>query len=139
MSHVRRLDHSHALHPSNTPAWSRLFSWPHVHAALQTALSVTAHFVHAHMSSRMRCWTIVVRFRVHTSHVVRYVAPNGTSSWGMSVVKDTAGGMYHGFVSEFANGCKLGSWGSNSYVNHVVADTPTGPWRQVRSCRHNPL
>ena len=38
---------------------------------------------------------------------------------------------YHGFVSEFLNGCKLGSWGSNSYVNHVVADSPLGPWTQA--------
>lgn len=38
-----------------------------------------------------------------------YQAPNGTSSWGMSVARDTADGRWHGFVSEFAHGCKAGA------------------------------
>eukprot|EP00040_Diaphanoeca_grandis_P024766 m.136519 g.136519 ORF g.136519 m.136519 type:complete len:646 (+) comp29860_c0_seq1:110-2047(+) len=59
-----------------------------------------------------------------------YIAPNHFSSWGMSVVQDSSTSMYHGFVSEFMYGCKLGSWGTNSYVNHVVADSPLGPWKQ---------
>ena len=58
------------------------------------------------------------------------------------MVQDPQGGLYHGFVSEFANGCKLGSWGTNSYVNHVVAEKPTGPWRQggvaIPMWSHNP-
>eukprot|EP00037_Helgoeca_nana_P001625 m.28176 g.28176 ORF g.28176 m.28176 type:complete len:600 (+) comp11997_c0_seq2:24-1823(+) len=70
-----------------------------------------------------------------------YVAPNHTSSWGMSVVSGPNGTL-HGFVSEFANGCKLGSWGTNSYVNHVIAATPTGPWKQagaaIPAWTHNP-
>ena len=45
-----------------------------------------------------------------------YIAPGGTSSWGMSVARDPKTGTFHGFVSEFVNGCKLGSWTSNSCV-----------------------
>jgi hypothetical protein len=60
----------------------------------------------------------------------------------MSVALDPKGGKYHGYVSEFAKGCKLGSWTSNSYINHLVADTPTGPWHQggvaVPIWAHNP-
>jgi len=73
-----------------------------------------------------------------------YVAPEGTSSWGMSVVEDQSAGkpQYHGYVSEFALKCKLSSWTSNSYVNHIVADAPTGPWRQAGQAlsewAHNP-
>ena len=54
------------------------------------------------------------------------------------------GGQYHGFVSEFMYGCNLDSWGTNSYINHVVAPTPMGPWRQskqgvaVPTWSHNP-
>ena len=74
-----------------------------------------------------------------------YVAPDGWSSWGMSVVHDTTGDkLYHGFVSEFEHGCDLDSWGTNSFVNHVVSRKPGGPWTQAKSGRalgvwaHNP-
>lgn len=55
-----------------------------------------------------------------------YIPPDGvSSSWGMSVVKETlaATPTYHGYVSEFLFKCNLDSWGSNSYVNHVVSPT----------------
>lgn len=71
-----------------------------------------------------------------------YFAPNHTSAWGMSVVRDNHSGLYHGFVSQFANQCKLSSWGSNSYVAHVVAQSPEGPWESrppaVSVWAHNP-
>lgn len=71
-----------------------------------------------------------------------YVAPGGTSAWGMSVVQDKSTKQYHGYVSEFKNKCKLGSWTTNSYVNHVVSDAPQGPWKQkgevIGVWSHNP-
>ena len=72
-----------------------------------------------------------------------YVAPDGYSSWGMSVVRDVEGdGKYHGFVSQFKYGCDLDTWGTNSYVNHVVSDQPAGPWKQagvaLETWAHNP-
>lgn len=71
-----------------------------------------------------------------------YIAPGGTSSWGMSLAFDEASSKWHGFVSEFANKCKLSSWTTNSYVNHVVADAPEGPWEQgghaISEWSHNP-
>jgi len=71
-----------------------------------------------------------------------YVAPNGTSSWGIAITKDKATGLWHGFVSEFANKCKLNSWVTNSYLNHIVASKPEGPWRQAGTAvdiwSHNP-
>lgn len=61
-----------------------------------------------------------------------YIAPGGYSSWGMSIFRDHAGdGQYHGFVSEFEYGCSLDTWATNSYVNHVVAPTPNGPFKQA--------
>jgi hypothetical protein len=60
----------------------------------------------------------------------------------MSVIREESTGLYHGFVSEFLNKCKLGSWGSNSYVNHVVSQSPEGPWKQrgavIGAWSHNP-
>ena len=51
-----------------------------------------------------------------------YIPPDGvSSSWGMSTVYVNA--TYHGFVSEFLYKCNLDSWGSNSYINHVVSPT----------------
>lgn len=71
-----------------------------------------------------------------------YVAPGGSSAWGMSVVQDPETQLYHGYVSEFKNKCKLGSWTTNSFVNHVVASKPEGPWSQkgqvVGVWSHNP-
>jgi len=71
-----------------------------------------------------------------------YVAPGGTSAWGMSVVQDKTTKMYHGYISEFKNKCKLGSWTTNSFVNHVVASAPEGPWEQkgqvIGVWSHNP-
>ena len=72
-----------------------------------------------------------------------YVAPDGYSSWGMSVVRDVDGdGKYHGFVSQFKYGCDLDTWGTNSYVNHVVSSKPSGPWKQagiaLETWAHNP-
>ena len=44
-----------------------------------------------------------------------YVAPFGFSAWGMSVVSSVDNASeYHGYVSTFLNGCKLGSWRTNS-------------------------
>ena len=61
-----------------------------------------------------------------------YIPADGvSSSWGMSVVKTND--TYHGYVSEFLYKCNLDSWGSNSYINHVVAPTPTGPWTHAPS------
>lgn len=60
----------------------------------------------------------------------------------MTVVRDTATNSYHGFVSQFLNKCKLGSWTTNSYVNHIISDSPTGPWSQagvaLPAWSHNP-
>jgi hypothetical protein len=60
-----------------------------------------------------------------------YIAPKNYSSWGMSVVHDVGDNMFHGFVSEFEYGCDLDSWGTNSFVNHVVSKTPAGPYKQA--------
>ena len=65
-----------------------------------------------------------------------------SSSWGMSVGYDDAADEWHGFVSEFANECKLGSWTTNSYINHITAPSPVGPWTRheavVDIWSHNP-
>jgi hypothetical protein len=58
-----------------------------------------------------------------------YISPGGTSSWGMSVARDPKTGKFHGFVSEFVNGCKLGSWTSNSCV-------PMLSMVAIRACVH---
>ena len=89
----------------------------------------------------------VLKLRPAESASPGYHLPGGGSAWGMSVTKDhgvDAGGVqrYHGFVSAFLNKCKLGSWTTNSYVQHIVSDSPTGPWTTldaaVGAWSHNP-
>lgn len=67
--------------------------------------------------------------------------PDGGSTWGMSVVKENST-SYHGYIAGFLNGCKLHTWGTNSYVQHVVAQSPEGPWMSreaaVPAWSHNP-
>jgi hypothetical protein len=80
-----------------------------------------------------------------TGGVGSYIADNDYSSWGMSIIEDVEKrGEFHGFVAEFEYGCNLNSWGTNSYVNHLVSSSPGGPWKQAKSGRalnvwaHNP-
>lgn len=77
-----------------------------------------------------------------------YMPPDGGSSWCISVVHDNSSGSslfhWHGFVSEFRHSCGLNSWACNSYVNHIVAERPEGPWHQaaegeaLSTWAHNP-
>jgi len=85
----------------------------------------------------------LLHFGFGTAHIAdQYVAPGGSSAWGMTVVQEPDTGLFHGFVSEFKNKCKLGSWTTNSFVNHVVSPSPEGPWDQkgqvVGVWSHNP-
>ena len=43
---------------------------------------------------------------------------NTTTSWGGSVVKDTAG-QYHMYLAEMANGCGMNTWSTNSIIRWV--------------------
>ena len=43
------------------------------------------------------------------------------STWGISVVGPDKAGTYHGFMTEIANHCPLGDYGSASQVAHTRA------------------
>merc|ERR1712151_1214418 len=49
-------------------------------------------------------------------------------SWGMSVARDDADGIYHAFINVMANGSGLGAWETASEVVHAVAASPEGPF-----------
>ena len=73
--------------------------------------------------------------------------PGQGSSWGASVISEAGPEVtrleHHMFVSVMTNNCSLAHWGTNSRVDHVTSDTPTGPytWRGValNTWAHNPL
>merc|ERR1711908_36753 len=52
-------------------------------------------------------------------------SPN-VSSWGGAALE--IDGEYHMWVSEMACGCGLKSYNTNSFVRHVVAKNPQGPY-----------
>ena len=52
------------------------------------------------------------------------------STWGISVVGPDKAGVYHGYMTEIANQCPLGDYGSASQIVHVTASNPLGPWRR---------
>jgi hypothetical protein len=65
-----------------------------------------------------------------------------TSSWCASTVRDDAG-VWHAYVSVFADHCGLNSWQANSQLVHAVsAGGPTGPYVNDTVIRppfsHNP-
>eukprot|EP01052_Picozoa_sp_SAG31_P005978 SAG31_NODE_271_length_18717_cov_8.685949_13_plen_270_part_00 len=51
---------------------------------------------------------------------------NSSTSWGGLPIM--VGEEYHLFFAEFAYGCGLGSWGSNSQVLKAVSKSPSGPF-----------
>ena len=53
-----------------------------------------------------------------------------SSSWGGQVTLG-ADGKYYMAVSEFAYGCDVGTWRSNSQVAFAQADTPVGPFKKL--------
>eukprot|EP01048_Picozoa_sp_COSAG05_P016413 COSAG05_NODE_2108_length_3550_cov_2.253839_2_plen_305_part_00 len=55
------------------------------------------------------------------------MSPNMTT-WGGGAIYDAATKKYHSFISTMTNGCSLNHWGSNSRIDHGVADAVTGPY-----------
>ena len=53
-----------------------------------------------------------------------------SSSWGGQVTVGSDG-KYYMAVSEFAYGCDVGTWRSNSQVAFAQADTPVGPFKKL--------
>jgi sucrose-6-phosphate hydrolase SacC (GH32 family) len=64
------------------------------------------------------------------------------STWGMSVLGPDPSGMFHGYMTEIANHCPLGDYGTASQIAHMTASSPLGPWRRVgialAGFAHNP-
>eukprot|EP01052_Picozoa_sp_SAG31_P033809 SAG31_NODE_3869_length_3799_cov_1.602432_3_plen_356_part_00 len=64
------------------------------------------------------------------------------STWGMSVVGPDSRGIFHGYMTEIANHCPLGDYGSASQVVHMTATHPLGPWTRkgvaLFGFAHNP-
>ena len=51
-----------------------------------------------------------------------------SNSWGISVLPDDGGSLWHGFMTELGGNCSLSSYGSASRILHLTAPAPTGPW-----------
>ena len=51
-------------------------------------------------------------------------------------------GWYHGYMTEIANSCPLGDYGSASQIVHMTATHPLGPWTRqgvaLAGFAHNP-
>ena len=64
--------------------------------------------------------------------------PNGlnetgaASSWGGTILHDSARGEFHLFASRIGGGCGLNAWFTNSEIVDAVAPDPRGPYT-VRS------
>jgi hypothetical protein len=58
------------------------------------------------------------------------MAPNFTT-WGGGAIQDPSTKKYHSFISSMTNDCSLNHWGSNSRVEHGVADSVAGPFKFV--------
>ncbi len=51
-----------------------------------------------------------------------------SNSWGMSVLADDSGDLWHGYMTELGGNCSLSSYGAASRILHLTAPAPTGPW-----------
>ena len=65
------------------------------------------------------------------------------STWGITVVgPDKEDRLYHGYMTEIANGCPLGDYGTASQVVHLTSPSPLGPWARqgvaLKGFAHNP-
>ena len=53
---------------------------------------------------------------------------SGPGSWGAAPLK-AADGKFHGWFNQLPDVCGLSSWLPGSYIEHGVADSPTGPFK----------
>jgi hypothetical protein len=56
------------------------------------------------------------------------MAPNLTS-WGGGAIFEAPTKLFHLYVSTITNDCPLQRWQTNSRIDHVVSEHPTGPYR----------
>ena len=65
-----------------------------------------------------------------------------SNSWGISVLRDDGGALWHGFMTELRSNCSLSSYGESSHILHLTAPAPAGPWSvadvALPSFAHNP-
>ena len=68
-----------------------------------------------------------------------YGMAENVTTWGGGAIFD--GHQYHIYVSRMTNDCLLQTWGSNSRIDHGIADTVTGPYKfsdvAVNTWAHN--
>lgn len=66
----------------------------------------------------------------------------GVSTWGGSVIKSEADGLYHAHAAEMLAGCGISSWTHNSQSVHFTAKDPLGPYTRQAIAQprfsHNP-
>lgn len=84
----------------------------------------------------------VLRFNRSETHVYSGYHNKTEASWGGNAVYDEDSGTYHLFVAQIANGCGLGSYGTNSMVIRAESSDPGGPYTfkqiVVEPFAHNP-
>ena len=64
------------------------------------------------------------------------------NSWGISVLPDDSGTLFHGFMTELENGCALSTYSESSRIVHLTAPSLAGPWTRegvaLPALAHNP-
>jgi hypothetical protein len=74
--------------------------------------------------------------------VTQGIHQEGVSTWGGSVIKSEADGLYHAHAAEFLSHCGVSAWTHNSQSVHFTAEEPLGPFtrKDVTQSRfsHNP-
>ena len=64
------------------------------------------------------------------------------NSWGISVLPDDSGALFHGYMTELENGCALSTYGESSRIVHLTAPALEGPWTwqsvALPAFAHNP-
>lgn len=84
----------------------------------------------------------LLKFRSVTLPQGYGMAPHAKTTWGGGVLHDPTTDLYHLYVSAMTNGCGLSHWGTNSRIEHAVADKPEGPYEfadvAINTRAHNP-
>ena len=57
---------------------------------------------------------------------------NGWYNWGTSIIKGDDG-LYHMFYARWEKRYKFTGWLTHSEIAHAISETPTGPWKYLKT------
>jgi hypothetical protein len=73
-----------------------------------------------------RCARLNLGHPTRTSGLHSVDDGRNTSSWGGSVLRDKATGIYHMYAAEMTRHCGINTWTENSRIVHATSNTATG-------------